>query len=132
MARGRTSGHRAARGDSAGLVVFGANAVQELLRRGEPVARLYLGRGPREGELTRLAAAQGVPVERVERDVLDQLAHSASHQGAVAVAPPFRYQPLERLLEPTRTSVLVLDGVQDPRNLGAILRTASAAGVGGV
>jgi len=113
-------------------VVFGTNAVHELLRRGERVERLYLAHGPREGELSRLAAARGVAVEHVERGVLDRLARSPSHQGAVAVAPPFRYQPLEHLLGPERTSVLVLDGVQDPRNLGAILRTAEAAGATGV
>jgi len=120
------------RRDAGTLVVYGVHAVRELLQGGEPVTRLYLGRGPREAELATLAGARSVPVERAERGVLDQLACSPSHQGAVALAPPFRYQPLEHLLEPEPRSVLVLDGVQDPRNLGAILRTARAAGVGGV
>src|SRR5262245_12336101 len=132
MVPGRTSRRRVARAESAELVVFGTNAVHELLRRGEQVERLYLAHGSREDELSRLAAGRGVAVERVDRGVLDRLARSSFHQGAVAIAPPFRYRPLEELLEPERTSVLVLDGVQAPRNLGAILRTAAAVGVGGV
>jgi 23S rRNA (guanosine2251-2'-O)-methyltransferase len=119
-------------GAEAPLVVYGANAVLELLRSGEPVDRVCLGRGPRAAELSAAALARGVRVEAVDRPALDRLAGSPHHQGAVAVAPPFAYAPLERLLAPRCPSALVLDGIQDPRNLGAILRTARALGVGGV
>ena len=132
MGSGRTTGRRASRGEHAGLTVYGANAVRELLRSETPVLRLYLGRGPQENELAGLAARRGVPVERVDRGVLEQIARSPSHQGAVALAPPFRYRSLEEVLARDCQSMLVLDGVQDPRNLGAILRTARAVGVGGV
>jgi len=114
------------------LVVYGANAVLELLRSGSPLDRLCLGRGPRETELAAAARARGARIEGVDRAALDRLAASPHHQGAVAVTPPFAYAPLERLLAAGCPSVLVLDGVQDPRNLGAILRTARAIGVGGV
>ena len=114
------------------LVVYGVNAVLELLRSGEPVDRLCLGRGPREAELSAAAYARGVRVEAADRPALDRLAGSPHHQGAVAVAPPFAYAPLERLFARSSSSALVLDGLQDPRNLGAILRTARALGVGGV
>jgi 23S rRNA (guanosine2251-2'-O)-methyltransferase len=114
------------------LVVYGANAVLELLRSGEPVARLCLGPGPREAELAGAARQLGLRIETADRATLDRLAGSGHHQGAVAVTSPFRYAPLERLLDPRCGSALVLDGVQDPRNLGAILRTARAFGVGGV
>lgn len=117
---------------TAPLTVYGVNAVMELLRSGEPVRRVYLSRGPRAGELASSARRRGVAVEDAPRAVLERLAGSVHHQGAVAVAPPFRYAPLERLLADGCASALVLDGVQDPRNLGAILRTARAAGVGGV
>src|SRR3989475_7824570 len=119
-------------GAEAPLVVYGANAVLELLRSGEPVDRLCLGRGPRAAELSAAALARGVRVETADHPALDRLAGSANHQGAVAVAPPFAYAPLERLLAPRCPSALVLDGLQDPRNLGAILRTARALAVGGV
>jgi 23S rRNA (guanosine2251-2'-O)-methyltransferase len=113
-------------------VVYGANAVAELLRSGDPIVRLSLGPGPREEELAALARERGVRVDPATRADLDRAAGSPHHQGAVAVAPPFRYAPLERLLAPTCRSALVLDGVQDPRNLGGILRTARALGTGGV
>ncbi len=132
MSRRRTTRPHLPRADGGALVVYGVNAVRELLRTGGPVARVVLARGPGEGEIAALAASRGVPSERAERGVLDQLARSPSHQGVVAVAPPFRYCPLEDMLDPGRPSVLLLDGVQDPRNLGAILRTARSAGVGGV
>jgi len=119
-------------GAEAPLVVYGANAVLELLRSGGPVDRLCLGRGPREAEVSAAARARGVRVETAERGALDRLAGSPHHQGAVAVTSPFAYAPFDRLLAPSCPSALVLDGIQDPRNLGAILRTARALGVGGV
>src|SRR2546425_6263576 len=119
-------------GAEAPLVVYGANAVLALLRGGEPVDRVRLGRGPRAAELSAAALARGVRVEAADRPALDRLAGSPHRQGAVGAAPPFAYGPLERLLAPRCPSALVLDGLQDPRNLGAILRTARALGVGGV
>jgi 23S rRNA (guanosine2251-2'-O)-methyltransferase len=124
MRRGRTT--------ETPLVVYGANAVLELLRSGEPIVRLCVGPGPRQEELTAAARRRGVRIDAGERGSLERLARSPHHQGAVAITPPFRYASLEQLLEPGVASALVLDGVQDPRNLGAILRTARAAGVGGV
>ena len=115
------------------LLVHGANAVGELLRSGEPVSRLQLQRGgPRTQELAGLARSRGITPEVVERGALDRLAGTPHHQGAVATARPFPYRSLEDLLAAGLRSALVLDGVQDPRNLGAILRTAQAAGVGAV
>jgi 23S rRNA (guanosine2251-2'-O)-methyltransferase len=118
--------------DPRSLVVSGANAVLELLRSGHPVTRLHLGTGAREAEVGAAARALNVPVAAAVPETLDQLAGSRHHQGVVAVASPFRYVPLEILLGPECRAALVLDGIQDPRNLGAILRTARAAGVGGV
>ena len=115
------------------LVVYGANPVLELLRSSHPATRVHLGPGPRKRELAAAAHARGVTVvEEADRGALSRLAGSPHHQGAVAVAPPFRYAPLERLLVPECQSALLLDGLQDPRNLGAIIRTARAAGLGGV
>ena len=114
------------------LIVYGANPVLELLRSGAPVERLVLGPGPRQAELRAAARTRRVTVVDGDRSMLDRLATGAHHQGAVAISGPFAYAGLERLLDPSCPTALVLDGVQDPRNLGAILRTARAAGVGGV
>jgi 23S rRNA (guanosine2251-2'-O)-methyltransferase len=114
------------------LVVYGARPVLELLRSGEGVARLYVGPGAHEQAIRAAAEVRGIRPEAADRAALDRLARSPHHQGTVAVGPPFRYAELERVLAPTCPSALVLDGLQDPRNLGAMLRTARAAGVGAV
>src|SRR5690348_11440546 len=88
------------------LVVYGANAVAELLRSGEAVVRLSLGPGPRADALAALARTRGVRVESATRADLDHAAGSPHHQGAVAIAAPFRYAPLERLLAPACGSAL--------------------------
>jgi 23S rRNA (guanosine2251-2'-O)-methyltransferase len=133
MARDRTTRRRDAGVREEGpLTVYGANAVLELLRSEVACQRLHLGPGAREAELRAAASARGIAVQAVDRPALDRLAGSPHHQGAVAITAPFRYLPLERLAEPPCPGVLALDGVQDPRNLGAILRTARALGIGGV
>ncbi len=113
------------------LIVTGVNAVLELLRSGAPVDRLMVGPGPRRAEILAAAGRRGLPGEDADRRALDRLAGQPGHQGAVAVAPPFRYHPLDGI-EAAGPLALVLDGIQDPRNLGAILRTARAVGVAGV
>jgi 23S rRNA (guanosine2251-2'-O)-methyltransferase len=133
MAHDRTTGTRTPRkSDDARLAVYGANPVLELLRSGSSCLRLLVGKGPREAEILAAARAAGIGAETADRTTLDRLAGSPHHQGTVALVPPFQYVPLERLAEQGGPGLLVLDGVQDPRNLGAILRTARATGAGGV
>src|SRR5262245_11608947 len=114
------------------LVVAGVNPVIGLLRTGGPVTRVLIGPGPRRPEVLAACERRGVVPVEANRTELDRIAGRPGHQGAVAVAPPFRYQGLDGLAEVADRPVLVLDGIQDPRNLGAILRTARAAGAGGV
>lgn len=115
------------------LVVYGTNPVLELLRSSHPVTSVHLGPGSRTRELAAAARARGIPViDEADRGALARRAGSPHHQGAVAVAPSFRYAPLDRLLREECRSALVLDGIHDPRNLGAIIRTARAAGLDGV
>jgi 23S rRNA (guanosine2251-2'-O)-methyltransferase len=139
MGRGRTTARRAhaARrprdaGDDRPLVVYGANAVLELLRSGAPVTQVHLAASARLAELSAAAAARGVRVVGADAGALQSVAGSPHHQGAVAETPPFAYAPLDELVADDCHTALVLDGVQDPRNLGAVLRTARAVGVGGV
>jgi len=114
------------------LTVYGANVVLELLRSDEPIRQLLCGVGPQREAIVAAARRRGVPVREAGREELARLAQGAPHQGVVAVLPGFPFRTLEDLIAPGEQSVLVLDGVQDPRNLGAILRTARAAGAGGV
>jgi 23S rRNA (guanosine2251-2'-O)-methyltransferase len=121
--------------------LFGRNPVLELLRAGghrvEEIAILSEGRGPALHELLGLAKRQGVKISYRTRDQLTAMAGDPHHQGVVARVAGASYASLGDLLEiPRRRGeapfFLALDQVQDPRNLGAVLRTAEATGVHGV
>ena len=117
------------------MIVYGLNPVLEALRAGRVRAiRLGTASSPRTAEVRRLATAAGTPVTRVSTEVLDRATGGAVRQGVVAdVAIPAPL-PLDELIAgaPAPALLLVLDGIEDPQNLGAILRAAEAAGVDGV
>src|SRR5262249_22916807 len=98
----------------------------------EPIRQLLCGVGAQREAIVAAARRRGVPVREAGREELARLAQGAPHQGVVAILPGFPFRTLEDLIASGEQSVLVLDGVQDRRNLGAILRTARAAGAGGV
>jgi 23S rRNA (guanosine2251-2'-O)-methyltransferase len=123
-------------------VVYGLNPVRELLRAtsGE-VSELWLAEGGTRGaafaELERLARTAGAKLRSAPRQKLDRLAGTDRHQGIVAVVADFRYAELEELVAAAKASgrpplLVVLDGVEDPHNLGAIIRSALALGAHGV
>ena len=120
-------------------VVYGIHAVTEALDSGRAAERLLVARGRgsgRLGALVRAARAASVPVRFVAKTELDRTAGATTHQGVVLVTGAKRYVALEDLIERTRKKdsalLVLLDGVQDPHNLGAILRTAVCAGADGV
>jgi len=122
-------------------VVCGRNAVREALGRPGRVKRVYLAEGARpEGpvaEIARLAQSQGIAVEVRRRQELDRLAGPVAHQGVVAETRPYEYASLVEVLDNATAPgnvalLLVLDCLQDPQNLGSLLRTAEAAGAHGV
>jgi 23S rRNA (guanosine2251-2'-O)-methyltransferase len=129
---------------SDGAHVFGVQPVLELLRAGRrPVERLTVAEGAHEArlhEIIGLARASGVPVRRVPRAELQRLAAGANHQGVLATVAAARYLSSDELIERLAARVgteepplaVVLDGVEDPRNLGAIIRTVECAGGDGV
>jgi 23S rRNA (guanosine2251-2'-O)-methyltransferase len=110
--------------------VYGANAVAGLLAGDAPVERVVVVTGRATERIVALARQRGIRCEQADRTDVERLAGSPYHQGAVAVTPPFRYAELRTIIG--ADGLLLLDSIQDPRNLGAILRTARAAGVGGV
>ncbi|MFL5392317.1 MAG: 23S rRNA (guanosine(2251)-2'-O)-methyltransferase RlmB [Myxococcales bacterium] len=123
-------------------VVYGVNPVRELLRAGgEGLSELWLAEGTARGaafaELERLGRAGGAKVRHAPRPKLDRLAGTDHHQGIVAVVADFRYAGVEDVLSAANASgrpplLVVLDGVEDPHNLGAIIRSAHALGAHGV
>ena len=113
--------------------IYGVHPVLEALRAGT-VRRLRVSdrAGDRLRDVIEQAGAAGVRVERVPHDAIDRLAHGATHQGVVADVESERAVGLQELAEGDAPLIVVLDGIEDPHNLGAILRTADAAGVSGV
>jgi 23S rRNA (guanosine2251-2'-O)-methyltransferase len=116
------------------VIIFGINPVLEGLRAGRVSAvRVSERQNERLKALLALAAAQRVPIQIVAADVLERQAHGGVHQGVVADVTGRTVYGLEDLVRGVASPFLVvLDGIEDPHNVGAILRTADAAGVDGV
>ncbi len=119
--------------------VEGRNPVLEALRGPREVREVFLSRGTgRKGavqEIISLCERRGIPVHEVSRDRLKQMSSTAAPQGVIALVSPFRYYQLSDLPVPGEGPsplVLVLDGVEDPRNFGSLLRVADAAGADAV
>lgn len=120
-------------------VIFGIHAVQEAVKsRGRSLEYVAFQRDRHDGRLQKvinLCRANNVPSRFESREHLTRLAKASTHQGVVAVSAAKEYGSLEDVIaakKADRHFILVLDGVEDPHNLGALLRTADAAGVDGV
>jgi 23S rRNA (guanosine2251-2'-O)-methyltransferase len=112
----------------------GIHPVREALRAGRPLDRVLIAKGaggPRLQELIDLCRERGIPVRFESREHLDRSAGGASHQGVVAFGAAEKYATLEETSAAGGLHVL-LDGVEDPHNLGAVIRTAHAAGAAAV
>jgi 23S rRNA (guanosine2251-2'-O)-methyltransferase len=122
-------------------VIAGRQPVLEALKSGRPVNRVLLsrdsGRHSVVAEILHLAQVGRIPVDFVPKLALDQASGDVAHQGVVAFAASKGYVTLDSLFETSRAKCeqplyCVLDGIEDPQNLGAILRTAEASGIHGV
>ena len=114
-------------------ILSGIHPVAEALRSNHPLERLLIAQGaggPRVQEIIDLARRASVPVRFEPRHALDRLAGTSAHQGVLALGAAKKYADLESAV--SSELVVVLDGVEDPHNLGAIIRTAHAAGAGSV
>lgn len=118
-------------------IIAGRNPVTELLRSGRTVSKIVIAQGTQEegmAELLRLARERGIPVGYAARVVLDKETNSMSHQGVIAYATAKKQPGFDDLLEISRERnepplYIILDGMEDPHNFGAIIRTAEAAGI---
>ncbi len=118
----------------------GRNAVLEALRSGRDMEKLLVQKGNVEGTIRRIVAQakeKGVVIQETSRQKLDELSQTKNHQGVIALVSAHHYTELEDILAAAREKgedpfLLLLDGITDPHNLGAILRTAECAGVHGV
>ena len=121
-------------------LLVGRNPVLEALRAQVPATALYTAQGidtdDRINEIIRTAADRGIAILEISRAELDRMTGGVLHQGVGLQVPPFAYQPFEDLiaaaLEQAAPLLVALDGVTDPRNLGAVIRSAAAFGAQGV
>lgn len=119
-------------------IVAGRNAILELLKSDKDINKIFVERGEKHGSINEIIArareARVVLVE-VDKEKLDEMAEN--HQGVVAVVPPFNYCEVEDILDLAKQKeedpfIVILDGIEDPHNLGSIIRTAETAGVHGI
>lgn len=120
--------------------VEGRNSVLELLESGKDINKIFITRGEKHGSINKIIAkAREKKVIIVEKDKrqMDEMAQNQNYQGVIAIVPPFEYCEIEDILEEAKSKneepfVLILDGIEDPHNLGSIIRTAETAGVHGI
>ena len=120
--------------------VEGRNSVLELLESGKDINKIFVTRGEKHGSINKIIAiAKEKKVIIVEKDKrqMDEMAQNQNYQGVIAIVPPFEYCEVEDILEEAKSKnedpfVLILDGIEDPHNLGSIIRTAETAGVHGI
>ena len=120
--------------------IEGRNSVLELLESGKDINKIYVTRGERHGSINKIL---GIAKERkiivVEKDKrqMDEMAQEENYQGVIAIVPPFEYVEIQDILQEAVEReedpfILILDGIEDPHNLGSIIRTAETAGVHGI
>ena len=121
-------------------IVEGRNAVLELLNSDRDINKIFVQSGERHGSINKIIAVakeNKVVVTEVEKSKLDFMSKTKNHQGVIAVVPPFNYCEVEDILDFAKSKnedafILILDGIEDPHNLGSIIRTAETAGVHGI
>ena len=122
------------------LTIEGRNAVLEAFRSGKTIDKLFVQDGCKDGpilSITREARKHDTLIKYVPRERLDQLSETGKHQGVIAQAAAYRYAEVEDMLKLAEEKgeppfLFILDGIEDPHNLGAIIRTANQAGAHGV
>lgn len=122
------------------FTIEGRNAVIEAYRAGRPIDKLFILDGCQDGPILtikREAKAKQTPVKFVTKERLDQLSETGKHQGVIAYAAAYEYATVEEILDNARQKgeapfLFLMDNIEDPHNLGAIIRTANLAGAHGV
>ena len=120
--------------------IEGRNSVLELLESGKDINKIFVTRGEKHGSINKiLAIAKERKIIVVEKDKrqMDEMAQEENYQGVIAIVPPFEYVEISDILDTAKEReedpfVIILDGIEDPHNLGSIIRTAETAGVHGI
>ena len=120
--------------------VEGRNSVIELLESGRDINKIFIQTGEKHGSINKIIAMakeNKILISEVSKEKINQMAQTENHQGVIAIVPPFDYCEVEDILLEANTRqeepfVVILDGIEDPHNLGSIIRTAETAGVHGI
>lgn len=121
-------------------IIEGRNPVLELLESGKDINKIFIQSGEKNGSITKLIAKakeKKVVMVEVKKSKLDEMSETKNHQGVIAIVPPFEYCDVYDILEYAKEKnekpfIVILDGIEDPHNLGSIIRTAETAGVHGI
>ena len=120
--------------------VEGRKAVLELLESGRDINKILVANGEKHGSIHKILAIakeRKIIVTEIEKNKLNQIAQTPNNQGVIAIVPPYDYCEVEDILDEAKRKnekpfILILDGIEDPHNLGSIIRTAETAGVHGI
>ena len=120
--------------------IEGRNAVLELLESDKDINKIYITAGQKKGSINKIIAIakeKKIIVVEKEKRQMDMMAGTENYQGVIAIVPPYEYVDVQDILDEAKKRnedpfILILDGIEDTHNLGAIIRTAEAAGVHGI
>ena len=121
-------------------IIEGRNAVVAALKSGRQIDKIYIRKGDNKGSMLPIIAKakdRGIPVVEIDRTKLDSMSETGVHQGVIARIPPYEYKTVDDILNIAKEKgespfIVILDHLEDPHNLGSIIRTANCAGVHGV
>lgn len=120
--------------------IEGRNSVLELLESGKDINKIFVTRGEKHGsinEILGIAKERKIIVVEKDKRQMDEMAQEENYQGVIAIVPPFEYVEISDILKTAEEReedpfILILDGIEDPHNLGSIIRTAETAGIHGI
>jgi len=120
--------------------VEGRNSVLELLESNRDINKIFIAKGEKHGSINKIlsiAKEKRIVIVEADRQKLNQMSESNNHQGVIAIVPPYDYCEVEDILDYANSKnekpfIFILDGIEDPHNLGSIIRTAETAGVHGI
>lgn len=121
-------------------IIEGRNAVVAALKSGRQIDKIYIRKGDNKGSMLPIIAKakdRGIPVVEIDKAKLDSMSETGVHQGVIARIPPYEYKTVDDILNIAKEKgespfIVILDHLEDPHNLGSIIRTANCAGVHGV
>ena len=120
--------------------IEGRNSVIELLESGRDINKIFVQDGEKHGSINKIiamASQRKILINTISKEKMKQMAQTENYQGVIAIVPPFDYVDIEDILSEAKARqedpfIVLLDGIEDPHNLGSIIRTAETAGVHGI